>query len=59
MHVGLVQVGREDLHVAPTAVDLLLVLDRELNDQRLPLVAERLEAGRGGVEASVLAGLQT
>ena len=45
MHVALVQVGGEDLDVATSAVDLLLVLDGELDDQGLPLVAEGIEAG--------------
>lgn len=59
MHFGLLQVRGEDLHVAATTVDLLLMLDCKLNDQRLPLVAERVKAGRDGVEAGILARLQT
>ena len=58
MHCSLFQISREDLHVATAAVDLLLVLHSELNDQRLALVAERLKTGRGGIETSVLAGLE-
>lgn len=57
MHVALVQVRGEDLDVAAPAVDLLLVLDGELNDQGLSLVTEGVKAGRDGVEAGILAGL--
>lgn len=59
MHVALVEVGGEDLDVTASAVDLLLVLDGELDDQGLSLVAEGLKAGRQGVKAGVLAGLDT
>lgn len=59
MHVTLVQVGGEDLDVASSTVDLLLVLDGELDDQRLPIVAEWREAGGQGVEPGVLAGLES
>lgn len=59
MHFALVQVGGEDLDVASSTVNLLLVLDGELDDQCLPLVAEGRKAGRQGVEAGVLAGLET
>ena len=57
MHVGLVEVGGEDLDVASPAVYLLLVLHRELDHQGLALVAKGLEAGGHGVETSVLARL--
>lgn len=59
MHVSLIQVTREDLHVATTTINLLLMLDCKLNDQRLALIAERLKAGRGSIEACILARLQT
>lgn len=59
MHVILVEVRGEDLDVTASAVDLLLVLDGELDDQRLPLVAERIKAGGQGIETGVLAGLET
>lgn len=45
MHGALVQVRGEDLDVAASTVDLLLVLDGELDDQGLSLVAEGLKAG--------------
>lgn len=57
VHVALVQVRGEDLDVAASAVDLLLVLDGELDDQGLPLVTEGVKAGRHGVKAGILAGL--
>lgn len=59
MHVGLVLVGGEDLHVAAAAVDLLLVFHRELDHQGFTLVAEGVEATGQGVKAGVLTGLQT
>lgn len=59
MHFGLLQVCWEHLHVATTAVNLLLMLDCELNDQGLALVAEGLKTSRGGIETSILAGLKT
>ena len=59
MHCSLFQIGREDLHVATAAVDLLLVLHSELNDQRLALIAKGLKTDRGGIETSILAGLET
>lgn len=59
MHGSLIQVSGEDLHIATTAVNLLLMLDSKLNDQSLILVAERLKTGRGGIETSILACLQT
>ena len=59
MHGSLLQVSREDLHIATTAVNLLLVLDCKLDDHRLAFIAKRLKTGRGGIETSVLACLQT
>lgn len=44
VHVLLVQVRREEFDVAAAAVDLLLVLDGELDDQGLALVAEVIKA---------------
>lgn len=57
MHVLLAQASWEELDVAPAAVDVLLVLHRELHHQRLVAVAEGLEARREGVETGVLARL--
>mmetsp|Transcript_81906 Transcript_81906/g.264387 ORF Transcript_81906/g.264387 Transcript_81906/m.264387 type:complete len:286 (-) Transcript_81906:74-931(-) len=48
---------RADLHVAATALHVLLVLGLVLNDQLLALVAEGLEACRKAEEFGVLAGL--
>lgn len=59
VHVLLVDVGGEQLNVAAAAVDALLVLHGELDDEGLVLVVEVTEAGRHGVEAGVLACLQT
>lgn len=59
MHFSLFQVSGEDLHVATATVDLLLMLDCKLNDQRLPLVAEGIKTGGDGVETGILACLQT
>lgn len=59
MHVLLVQVRREEFDVAAATVDFLLVLDGELDDQRLASVTEVIKTGRHGVETGVLARLQT
>lgn len=59
MHVLLVDVGGEQLNVTTAAVDALLVLHSKLDDERLVLVVEVIEAGRQGVEAGILACLQT
>lgn len=59
MHVGLIQVRRKDLYIATTTINLLFMLDCKLNDQWFALIAERVKAGRGGIEASILACLQT
>mmetsp|Transcript_81898 Transcript_81898/g.264360 ORF Transcript_81898/g.264360 Transcript_81898/m.264360 type:complete len:411 (-) Transcript_81898:74-1306(-) len=48
---------RADLHVAATALHVLLVLGLVLNDQLLALVAEGVEACRKAEELGVLAGL--
>lgn len=59
MHISLIEIRREDFDVAAAAVDLLLVFDSVLDDQILAFIAERLKPDRGGVEAGILAGLQT
>lgn len=59
MHVALVEVRGEDFDVAPSAVDLLLVLDGKLDDQRFSLVAKGLKASRQGIKVGVLACLET
>ena len=57
---GLVDIFREELGVVVTAVNVLLVLHRELDDEGLALVAEGLgELGRDGVETGILAGVET
>jgi hypothetical protein len=53
----LVDVAAEQLDVAATAVELLLVLDGELQHQGLVLVAELRVLRRDGVEPVVLRGL--
>ena len=47
------------LHVSTSTVYLLLVLDRELDNQRLALVGELVELGGHGVKLSILGGLKT
>lgn len=59
VHILLVQLAVEDLQVATTAVDVLLVLNGELDDDRLALVAEGFELLRQGVETGIFAGLQS
>ena len=54
MHVLLVEGAVEDLQVPAAAVDVLFVLHRELDHQRLVLVAETLELGGQAVEPCVL-----
>lgn len=56
---GLVNGAGQDLDVATTAVDLLLVLDGILDDELLALVAELGELGGDLVEAGILRGVQT
>lgn len=43
VHVLLVQARREEFDVAATAVNFLLVLNGELDDERFALVAEVVE----------------
>ena len=57
MHVLGFQAAVEQLGVAAAAVNVLLVLDGELEDQRLFAVGEGLELGGRGVELGVLARL--
>lgn len=45
MHAVLFQGGWEEFDVAPTTVDVLLVLHGKLDNQWLTLVAEVLKAG--------------
>ena len=59
VHCRLVLVRTEDFDVAAAAIDVLLVLHLELNDEWLAFVAERLEFRRDPVETSVLRSLQT
>ena len=59
MHVLGIERAVEELGVSAAAVDVLFVLDCELKDEGLVLVGEGLELGGGGVELSVLAGLNT
>lgn len=59
MQLFLFEAGGEQLDVAPSTVDALLVFDGELDDQSLALVVEVIKAGRRGVEASILAGLKS
>ena len=59
VQITLVDIRGEDLDVATSTVNLLLMLDSELNDQGLSLIAKGLKAGRRGVEVGVLAGLNT
>lgn len=59
MQISLIEVSREDFHVAAPTIDLLLVFHSELDHQAFALVAERLEPCRRSIEAGILAGLQT
>ena len=59
MHVLLVHTTIEELDISTSAVDVLLVLHRELDDQRLVLVGDRGVLGRDGIELGVLRGLET
>jgi hypothetical protein len=59
VHVLGIERAVEELGVSAAAVDVLFVLDCELKDEGLVLVGEGLELGGGGVELSVLAGLNT
>ena len=57
MHVLGVQAAVEQLGVAAAAVNVLLVLDGELDNDRLVAVGEGLELGGRGVKLGVLARL--
>jgi len=60
IEVGLVKAGGEELDVATTAVEVLLVLDGELEDEVLALILEGgRELGGDRVEAGILRGLET
>ena len=59
VHILLVHTTVKHLDVSTSTVNVLLVLHRELNNQRLVLVADGGVLGRDGVELGVLAGLQT
>jgi hypothetical protein len=60
IEVLLVERLRQDLEVATTAVDVLLVLDGELEDEILTLVGEISRQSLGdGVETVVLGGAET
>lgn len=57
---GLVKTGRENLDVTSTAVDLLLVFDRERDHEIRALAREFLEElGGDGVETSILRSLES
>lgn len=57
MHVLLFELAVEDLNVTPAAINVLLVLHRELHHEVLALVAEGLELARNRVEPRVLTSL--
>merc|ERR1719370_1355771 len=59
MHVSLIQLAVEQLHVTTTAVNILLVLNSELDDKRLVHIGEGLELRRKGVKLGILACLDT
>lgn len=60
VHILLVKITGEELDVASTTVDLLLVLDSELDYKGLSLIRERLiELGRDTIKPGVLRCLQT
>ncbi len=59
MHVLLVHTTIKELDISTSAVNVLLVLHRELDDQRLVLVGDRGVLGRDGVELGILRGLET
>ena len=54
VHISGIEGAVEQLCVSTTAVNVLLVFDGELEDQRLVLVGEWLELGGRGVELSIL-----
>lgn len=53
VHVLLVKLAVKDLQVTTSAVDVLLMLDCELDDEVLAFVAEGLELAGKGVEPRV------
>ena len=60
MEIFLVKIGREDLDVATSTVDVLFVLNLELDYQGFTLVAESLiKFGTESVELGILAGLDS
>ena len=59
MHVLLVQCGGEDLGIATSAVNVLLMLHCELDNKGLVLVTELVKLGRDTVETGILGSLQT
>jgi hypothetical protein len=59
MHFLLVEISWEQLDVASTTVNVLLMFHSELDYQCLVFVADRLKAGGCRVKASILAGLKT
>lgn len=60
VHLFLVKFAVEDLHISAAAVDVLLVLHCELNDERFALVAHRLlEFGGCSVESRIGRSMQT
>lgn len=54
VHVLLVELAIKDLHISTSAVNVLLMLHRELYHQGLSLIAEGLELAREGVEPGIL-----
>lgn len=59
VHLSWHKIAVEHLYVATAAVNVLLMLDGELDDQGLSLIAEGLEFARESVEASIFRGLET
>lgn len=59
VHLRWHEIAVKHLHVSTAAVNVLLVLDGELDDQGLTLIAEGLEFARESVEASIFRGLET
>jgi hypothetical protein len=59
VHLCGLQLAVKNLGVTTAAVNVLLVLDGELDDQGLVFGAERLEFARECIETSVFRGLQT
>ena len=59
MHVILLEAAVEQLGVTATAVNVLLMLDCELNNQRLFLVADGRKLRRQAVKPGILRCLNT